>query len=146
MALVEIARFDEVREAELAAAFLIDRGIDASITERFQTTVDPIMQRALGIRVMAPAVQAQEARSLLARAEAGEFATPYDDEPEPQADRTTRATGTIMALILAATGGMWGASLPRRLRPVHWAGIVILIMLVIGPIACATAIKTGLLS
>ena len=26
------------------------------------------------------------------------------------------------------------------------AGIVILIMLVIGPIACATAIKTGLLS
>ena len=35
-------------EADLAAAFLASHGVEVDVTERFQTTVDPLMQRALG--------------------------------------------------------------------------------------------------
>lgn len=64
MALAEIVRFQDVYEADLAAAFLADRGIDVDVTERFQTTVDPLMQRALGLRLMAPSDQVEAARDL----------------------------------------------------------------------------------
>ena len=80
MSLREIARFADVYEAELAGAFLASHGIDVTVTERFQTTVDPLMQRALGIRLMAPASTIEQARALLARARAGEFATEDGDD------------------------------------------------------------------
>lgn len=123
MSLREIARYTDVVEADLAAAFLASRGIDVSVTERFQTTVDPLMQRALGIRLMGPASVIAEARDLLARVQAGEFAT---DEGDDLAEMTTgtRAAGTLMALAAYFTGGFWGNSLPRRFRPVAWRGIL----------------------
>lgn len=68
MSLVEIARFTDVYEADLAAAFLASHDIEVSVTERFQTTVDPLMQRALGIRLMGREDQLDEARTLLAEA------------------------------------------------------------------------------
>ena len=71
MSLHEVARFTDVYEADLAAAFLASHDIEVSVTERFQTTVDPLMQRALGIRLMTPASQVNQARDLLARARAG---------------------------------------------------------------------------
>lgn len=80
MALVEIERFTDVYEADLAAAFLASHGVEVSVTERFQTTVDPLMQRALGIRLMGPASVVAEARELLARARAGEFAADDGDD------------------------------------------------------------------
>ena len=94
MSLREIARFADVYEAELAGAFLASHGIDVTVTERFQTTVDPLMQRALGIRLMAPASRIEEARALLARVHAGEFATEEGDavilEPVEQTPRRPR--------------------------------------------------------
>lgn len=124
MSLREIARYTDVYEANLAAAFLADRGIEVTVTERFQTTVDPLMQRALGIRLMAPASVVAEARALLARVQAGEFATTDGDDLDGMATGT-RAAGTVMALAAFATGGFWGNSLPRRFRPVAWQGILI---------------------
>jgi len=124
MSLREIARFTDVYEADLAAAFLASHGIDVSVTERFQTTVDPLMQRALGIRLMAPASVVMEARALLARAQAGEFATTEGDDPDEMTSGTRRA-GTVMALAAFATGGFWGNSLPRRFRPVAWQGMLL---------------------
>ena len=124
MSLREIARFADVYEAELAGAFLASHGIEVTVTERFQTTVDPLMQRALGIRLMAPASVVEEARALLARARAGEFATNEGDDLEPM-DGGVRAAGAMMALAAWATGGFWGSSLPRRFRPVAWQGILI---------------------
>ena len=67
MSLVEIARYQDVYEADLAAAFLASHGVEVDVTERFQTTVDPLMQRALGLRLMGRVDQADEARDLLAR-------------------------------------------------------------------------------
>jgi len=124
MALREIARFVDVYEADLAAAFLESHGIRVTVTERFQTTVDPLMQRALGIRLMAHESEIEAARDLLARVKAGEFAEPDGDDLAP-IDPGTRATGTVMALAAFATGGFWGTSLPRRFRPVAWQGMLI---------------------
>lgn len=124
MSLREIARFADVYEAELAGAFLASHGIDVTVTERFQTTVDPLMQRALGIRLMAPASTIEEARALLARANAGEFATDEGDDLAAM-DSGTRTAGTLMALAAWLTGGFWGNSLPRRLRPVAWQGMLL---------------------
>lgn len=124
MSLREIARFADVYEAELAGAFLASHGIDVTVTERFQTTVDPLMQRALGIRLMAPASTVEEARALLARVRAGEFATEEGDDLE-EMDGGTRAAGTVMALAAFAAGGFWGNSLPRRFRPVAWQGMLL---------------------
>ncbi len=87
MSLVEIARYADVYEADLAAAFLASYDIEVSVTERFQTTVDPLMQRALGIRLMGYAEDVDQARELLERARQGEFMeTDGDDVPtEPRA-------------------------------------------------------------
>ncbi len=135
MALTEIARFTDVYEADLAAAFLASHDIEVSVTERFQTTVDPLMQRALGIRLMAPASQIAEARDLLARARAGEFASEEGDDLA-SADSGTRAAGAVMAVAAWLTGGFWGTSLPRRFRPLEWRGMllssVLLLAVVIG--------------
>jgi hypothetical protein len=124
MSLREIVRFTDVYEADLAAAFLVSHGIEVTVTERFQTTVDPLMQRALGIRLMAPESMVPEARALLARAQAGEFATSEGDDLA-EADAGTRTAGTAMALAAFAAGGFWGNSLPRRFRPVAWQGMLL---------------------
>lgn len=124
MSLREIARYTDVYEADLASAFLASHGIDVTVTERFQTTVDPLMQRALGIRLMAPASRIEEARALLARVHAGEFATDEGDDLD-EMDAGTRTAGTLMALAAFSTGGFWGNSLPRRFRPIAWQGMLI---------------------
>jgi hypothetical protein len=124
MSLVEITRFTDVYEADLAAAFLASHGIEVSVTERFQTTVDPLMQRALGIRLMGPASVAEQARDLLARARSGEFASDEGDDLDT-VDGGTQAAGSVMALAAFATGGFWGTSLPRRFRPIAWQGMLL---------------------
>lgn len=125
MSLVEIARFTDVYEADLAAAFLSSHGVKVDVTERFQTTIDPLMQRALGLRLMGRADQADQARDLLARARAGEFATGGTDDPETDAPGV-RATGRGLALAMALTGGFPGTSLPRRFRAVHGMGVALI--------------------
>ena len=140
MSLREIASFTDVYEAELAGAFLASHGIDVTVTERFQTTVDPLMQRALGIRLMAPASRIEEARALLARAHAGEFATDEGDDLD-DVDPGARAAGTVMALAAWSTGGFWGNSLPRRFRPIAWQGMLISVaVLAVATIIVAVAL------
>jgi hypothetical protein len=127
MSLREIARFTDVVEADLAAAFLASHGIEVSVTERFQTTIDPLMQRALGIRLMAPASLIPEARALLARVQAGEFATSDGDDLPDVAG--TRSAGTVLALAVFFLDGFWGTSLPRRFRAFPWQGLLLAIAL-----------------
>lgn len=128
MSLHEIARFTDVYEADLAAAFLESQGIRVFVTERHQTTIDPLMQRALGIRLLGAASNIAEARALLSRARAGEFATDEGDDIAPM-DNGTRAAGSLMAIAAFATGGFWGNSLPRRFRAPPWQGMLIAIAL-----------------
>jgi hypothetical protein len=136
MSLVEIARYQDVYEADLAAAFLAAHGVEVDVTERFQTTVDPLMQRALGLRLMGRADQAEQARDLLARARAGEFAA--DDEgndlaPAASSERTA-ARGLALALFVTA-GGFTGTSLPRRMGALQWTGFALVAALIAGTLA-----------
>lgn len=126
MSLVVIMRYQDVYEADLARAFLASHGIEAEVTERFQTTIDPLMQRALGLRLMVREDQAEAAKSLLDRVEAGDFAHDDDGEDLPDRDGSTRAVGTGMALFLAICGGYGATSLPRRLRPIQWLGLSVI--------------------
>jgi hypothetical protein len=131
VSLVEIARFSDVYEAELAAAFLASHNVDVTLTERHQTTIDPVMQRAFGLRLLAPTHPADAARDLLARAQAGEFSEPADDMPEPRTP-PAHALGALMAVATAAAGGFSGTSLPRRLRPVQVVGLVLILLFIVG--------------
>lgn len=106
MALVEIVRYVDVYEADLAAAFLESSGIRVTVADRFQTTLDPLMQRALGVRLM---VRASDA----------------DPDDLPRITTGVRTAGTILALAVFATGSFWGNGLPRRFRPFPWQGMVI---------------------
>ena len=124
MSLVEIARYSDVYEADLAAAFLESHDIRVMVTERHQTTIDPLMQRSLGIRIMVAASNAEAARELLSLAQAGEFAEPDGDDIETTG-AGTRVTTTLMALAAFAAGGFWGTSLPRRLRAPSWQGMLL---------------------
>jgi hypothetical protein len=93
------------------------------------------MQRALGIRILGAASNAEAARDLLARARAGEFAEDDGGEPEDQQDMGTRVAGTALAVALLSGGGFWGSSLPRRIRPVAWQGMLlsgILLLVIVG--------------
>lgn len=128
MSFVEIARFTDVYEADLAAAFLASHDIEVSVTERFQTTLDPLMQRALGIRLMGYADDVDRARELLERARQGEFMeADGDDVPtEPRA----RWAGRGIALFAIMVSGYPATSLPRRLRPLQIAGMLIIVAMV----------------
>ena len=128
MSLVEIARFTDVYEADLAAAFLASHDIEVSVTERFQTTVDPLMQRALGIRLMGHAENADQARELLERARQGEFMEADGDDvvTQPQA----RWAGRGLALFAAMASGYPGTSLPRQLKPIQIAGMLLIVAMV----------------
>lgn len=126
MSLVEITRFTDVYEADLAAAFLASHDIEVSVTERFQTTVDPLMQRALGIRLMGREDQLHQALALLAEAAAGAFADDGDDDLEP-----VTSQGRSYARLVAIAGfvggnGFGGTSLPRRIRPIQVAGMIVI--------------------
>ena len=126
MSLVEITRFTDVCEADLAAAFLASHDIEVSVTERFQTTVDPLMQRALGIRLLGRSDQAPEARDLLARARAGEFATEEGEDVVESPHARSLSFSAILAVLVAGGGLAWGTSRLRRIRPIHWAGAVLI--------------------
>lgn len=130
MSLVEIARYQDVYEADLAAAFLASHGVDVDVTERFQTTVDPLMQRALGLRLMGRADQAAQARDLLARVRAGEFGLEEGDDLGPAAPgERVAARGLALALFVTA-GSFAGTSLPRRMGVLQWAGFALVAVMV----------------
>lgn len=124
MSLTEIARFTDVHEAGLARAFLASHGIETFLTEYHQTTVDPLMQRALGIRLLAHPANANEARDLMAQVTRGDFAE-ADGDDIPDRDSRTQILGSLMGIAAFLTGGFWGNSVPRRFRPIPWMPILL---------------------
>lgn len=142
MAQIEVARFPDLYEAELAAAFLASHEIDALVADRHLSTIDPLMQRALGgLRLMVPANQVPRARSLLDRVADGEFTSPEGDDIA-KAEGGVGLSATVLAAT-ALTGGMGGLAatgLKGPLRPARIAGLLLigaivlfsLLMLVVG--------------
>lgn len=72
---LEVARFSTIPEAELAVTLLRRHDIDAYLPDRDMATMNPDMLITLGgVRVVTSSDQIVEARRLIARMRAGEFA------------------------------------------------------------------------
>lgn len=75
MDVLEVARFSTLPEAELAVTLLRRHDIDARLPDRDMATMNPDMLIALGgVRVIASSRHIAEARRIIARMRAGEFA------------------------------------------------------------------------
>lgn len=138
MSLREITRFDDHYEASVAASFLGAHDIDVFVSDSNLSTMNPMMQRALGgIRVLAPADQIAEARALLGRARAGEFLAEEGDPVDETPRRRLIGAGAALGLFLAGAGLFWGTTGVRHVRPIHWAGLGMIGVLVLGSYAVA---------
>ena len=123
MTLVEIARYDDLYAARLAESLLVDAAYQPVVADGGLASMDPLLQRALGgVRLSVPERQAEGARALLRRAEAGEFATAL--EPEDEIARVAPPALTplvaVSALIdphaaFAATGARGSMGRVRRI-------------------------------
>lgn len=93
----EVARFSTLPEAELAAALLQRHGIAARLPDRDMATMLPHLHIAIGgVRVIAPGDRIDEARDIVARARAGEFASQIDeDDGDWRLDATPGRVGDL---------------------------------------------------
>lgn len=94
---LEVARFSNLPEAELATALLREHGVDARVTDREMANNASHLQFALGgVRVSAPDHQIVQARDLIARARRGEFGgLEADESDEWMADHTPGKIGEL---------------------------------------------------
>ena len=133
---VEVGRFYDLHEAELAAGLLRSAGIRAEVADHHLIGMDPLMQRAVGgLRVMAPPDQAADARAILARVQAGEFVSDEPDDLPAAGDAPARDAGLALGVLAApwAAAGMLGArrsvSPRRRYAPL---AILLLVAVLVG--------------
>lgn len=133
---IEVGRFHDLHEAEMAAGLLRSAGIRAEVADHHLIGMDPLMQRAVGgLRVMAPDDEAADARAILTRVQAGEFVSAEADDLPTAGDVPARDLGLVLGVLAApwAAAGMMGArrsvSARRRYAPL---AIVLLVALLAG--------------
>ncbi|MBA3999014.1 DUF2007 domain-containing protein [Brevundimonas sp.] len=132
---IEVGRFHDLHEAELAAGLLRSAGIRAEVADHHLIGMDPLMQRAVGgLRVMAPDDEAADARAILVRVQSGEFTSAEPDDLPAAGDVPARDLGLTLGVLAApwAAAGMTGArrsvSVRRRYAPL---AIVLLVALLV---------------
>ena len=106
--MIEIARFADVYEAEIAAGRLRADGFDATLGGAEHAKADPLILQALGwVRLSVPDEQAASATSALAALRSGAEAIAVDPEPNPASspDRTLPAKVTLGAALMALLFG-----------------------------------------
>jgi len=133
---VEVGRFHDLHEAELAAGLLRSAGIRAEVADHHLIGMDPLMQRAVGgLRVTVPDDEAADARAILARVQAGEFISDEPDDLPSAAEGPARDMGLTLGVLAApwAAAGMLGArrsvSARRRYAPL---AILLLVIVLVG--------------
>lgn len=106
MALVEIARFADVFEAEIAAARLRAEGFSPNLGGAEHAKTDPFMLQTLGwVRLRVPPDQETRARAFLDAVESGAEALASEDPADVgRPDRTLPAKVGLGAAILALFG------------------------------------------
>lgn len=136
MSLVEIRRFADVNEAEIARGYLGSRGVEAWIAGDQHARIDPLMQQALGwSRLSVVSSDVDRARALLDAV--GRGPPPDLDEAAP-ADAPLGPWG-LSATVLAglATMGPEGGMAVTALKRRGWArraavGVILVVMLLVG--------------
>lgn len=125
--MMEVARFADVYEAEVAASFLAACGVQALVADRTMATMQPLLQTAVGgIRLLTPVGQAARATELLRMAASGVFAA---DALDGEKARPVVAFGVVTAVTALLVGhGYAGQPFrPRgRLSAVHLCGLILL--------------------
>ena len=131
---LEVARFVTVPEGELAVALLRRNSIAARLPDRDMATMNPDLLYAIGgVRVIAPAAQIIEARVLMERMRAGEFAR----EVEASGDWETDALpGKVGELDEAQVHGAVGSA--KR-----WAAPILIFVLLLVLADCAFNLGVG---
>ena len=93
---LEVARFSTIPEAELAASFLQQQGVRAWLPDRDMATMNPDLLIAIGgVRVVTTNAQIVEARAIIARMRAGEFADASDETGDWLIDHTPGMVGDL---------------------------------------------------
>ncbi|MGV3578566.1 hypothetical protein [Brevundimonas sp.] len=93
---LEVARFATLPEAELAVSFLRQHGVEARLPDRDTATMNPDLLFALGgVRVVTHETRIVEARQLIARMRAGEFADQNADTGEWMDEATPGRVGEL---------------------------------------------------
>ena len=106
--MIEIARFADVYEAEIAAARLRSDGFDATLGGAEHAKADPLILQALGwVRLSVPDEQAASATTALAALRSGAESIEADPEPDvaSAADRSLPAKLTLGAALMALLFG-----------------------------------------
>ena len=93
---LEVARFSTLPEAELAVTMLRRHGVEARLPDRDMATMNPDMLIALGgVRVVTQGAQVAEARRLIDRMRAGEFADEAETTGEWMVEHTPGRVGDL---------------------------------------------------
>lgn len=125
---MEVARFADVYEAEVAASFLAACGVQALVADRTIATMQPLLQTAVGgIRLLTPVDQAARAKELLHMAASGVLAA---DAPDGEKLRPVVAFGVVTAVTALLVGHGFAGQPFRpqgRLSAVHLCGLILLI-------------------
>ena len=125
---LEVARFSTIPEAELAASFLQQQGVRAWLPDRDMATINPDLLYAIGgVRVIAPADRIAEARGLIDRMRAGEFAREVDASNDWEADAVPGKVGELEEA--QVHGSIGGAK--------RWAAPILLFVLLLVLADCA---------
>lgn len=94
--ILEVARFSTIPEAELAVTLLRRHGVTARLPDRDMATMNPDMLIAIGgVRVVTSSDQIAEARRIIARMRAGEFADEAEETGEWMAEHTPGKVGEL---------------------------------------------------
>jgi len=131
---LEVARFVTLPEGELAVALLRRHGIAARLPDRDMATINPDLLYAIGgVRVIAPAARIAEARALMDRMRAGEFAREVDASNDWEVDALPGRVGELEeAEVHGAVGGA------KR-----WAAPILLFVLLLVLADCAFNLGLG---
>lgn len=94
--ILEVARFSTLPEGELAVTMLRRHRLEAWLPDRDMATMNPDLLIGLGgVRLVCDARQVVEARRLIARMRAGEFAGEAEDSGEWMVDHTPGKVGEL---------------------------------------------------
>lgn len=134
MSLVEVARFADLNEAEIAASFLRANGVSASLAEQHHAAMNPLIRNAIGwIRVMAPASDRTPALTLLAEVGQGVHAAPVEigEGIAPAKSGVPLTLGVVVAFFFLDTAGAFAmhSFLRRPLSSVQKVGLCLIALM-----------------
>lgn len=143
MSLVEVRRFADVNEAEIARGYLAANGVTAWLAGDHHARINPLVQQAIGwTRLSVPASQAEEARNLL-----DEVGPPPVDAdaavPTHPPSKALTALTVAGAFLISPQGALGVVGLKNRPNWVRNLGLGVILAIMIWTIVLAASTWMG---